>query len=97
LTPLHVAALHGHAEVARLLLDRGADAGVRDVKGRTPLDIARGGHAEVAKVIEEYSRERARASKSRSAFERLRQLFTEEDLNSIERSSGEFREGFELR
>lgn len=39
----------------------------------------------------------ARASKSRSAFERLRQLLTEEDLNSIERSSGEFREGFELR
>ena len=38
-----------------------------------------------------------RASKSRSAFERLRQLLTEEDLNSIERSSGEFREGFELR
>jgi predicted CopG family antitoxin len=39
----------------------------------------------------------AKSSKSRSAFEKLRRLLTEEDLNNIEKSSKEFREGFELR
>ena len=39
----------------------------------------------------------ARANKSRSAFEKLRQLLTEEDLKSIEKSSREFREKFKLR
>jgi hypothetical protein len=38
-----------------------------------------------------------RANKSRSAFEKLRQLLTEEDLKSIEKSSREFREKFKLR
>jgi len=46
--------------VARLLLEHGADAGVRDNKGKTPLDIAREeGHVEVARLIEEYSKRRA--------------------------------------
>jgi hypothetical protein len=39
----------------------------------------------------------ARASRARAAFEKLKQLLTEEDLDSIERSSREFREGFKLR
>jgi hypothetical protein len=39
----------------------------------------------------------AKASKSRSALEKLRQLLTEEDLKSIEKSSREFREKFKLR
>ena len=39
----------------------------------------------------------ARANKSRSAFEKLRQLLTEEDLKIIEKSSREFREKFKLR
>lgn len=39
----------------------------------------------------------AKSSKSRSAFEKLRRLLTEEDLNNIEKSSKEFRERFELR
>jgi len=39
----------------------------------------------------------AKASKSRSAFEKLKHLLTEEDLKSIEKSSIEFREEFKLR
>jgi len=39
----------------------------------------------------------ARASRARAAFEKLKQLLTGEDLDRIERSSREFREGFKLR
>jgi len=53
------AAFYGHVDVVRLLLERGADAGVRDNWGRTPLDIAREtGHVEIARIIKEYSRGR---------------------------------------
>jgi len=40
-TALHVAALSGNAEEARLLLKYGAKVEVRDSKGRSPLDLAR--------------------------------------------------------
>jgi len=40
-TPLHDAAKFGHEQVAQLLLDAGAKAGVRNLKGQTPLDVAR--------------------------------------------------------
>lgn len=39
----------------------------------------------------------AKANKARMAFEKLKQLLTEEDLDRIARSSREFREGFKLR
>jgi ankyrin repeat protein len=39
-TALHGAAARGYAEVARLLLDRGASGDVRNAKGETPLDVA---------------------------------------------------------
>jgi len=39
----------------------------------------------------------AKASKSPSAFEKLKHLLTEKDLKSVEKSSREFREEFELR
>ena len=39
-TPPHLACYRGHTRIARLLLDRGADVGARDIDGRTPLDIA---------------------------------------------------------
>ena len=32
MTALHLGAAHGHAEVVRLLLDAGADPGIRDTK-----------------------------------------------------------------
>ena len=40
-TALHVAARRGHAEIVQRLLDRGAWAGARDRRGRTPLEAAR--------------------------------------------------------
>jgi predicted CopG family antitoxin len=39
----------------------------------------------------------AKASRARMAFEELRRLLDEEDLEEIARSSREFREGFKLR
>jgi len=40
LTPLHVAVIQNHADVAELLLAYGADASATDDEGRTPLDWA---------------------------------------------------------
>lgn len=40
LTALHVAAHCGHVRVAKLLLDRNADANARALNGFTPLHIA---------------------------------------------------------
>jgi ankyrin repeat protein len=55
-TPLHVAALCGQVDVARLLLENCADPSIRDREGRTPLDLAReNDHEDVAKVIEEFT------------------------------------------
>ena len=39
-TPLHVVAWHGHADVAGLLLDAGAEIDARNCDGRTPLHDA---------------------------------------------------------
>lgn len=40
LTPLHVAAIYGRPEVAKLLLDKGADVSLVDVEGNTALHMA---------------------------------------------------------
>jgi ankyrin repeat protein len=48
-TPLHAAAMNGHADVAQLLLARGADAGAADDSGTTAADRAgEPGHIELA-------------------------------------------------
>ena len=39
-TPLHYAAANNKVDVCALLLDRGADAALRDLSGHTPLDYA---------------------------------------------------------
>nr|XP_027220828.1 serine/threonine-protein phosphatase 6 regulatory ankyrin repeat subunit B-like [Penaeus vannamei] len=50
--PLHLAADGGHAEIVKILLQRGADKEANNYEGMTPLHLASwGGHAEVIKVL----------------------------------------------
>ena len=50
--PLHEAARHGHAELVRLLLERGARVNARSGTGRTALHLAaEEGHADVVRVL----------------------------------------------
>jgi ankyrin repeat protein len=54
-TPLHVASRRGHAHIAHLLLEHGADANAQDLHKRTPLFVAsKIGHVEVARVLLEH-------------------------------------------
>jgi hypothetical protein len=55
-TPLTEAAQMNHLDMVRLLLDRGADVGARDVMGRTALDWAReNSNADMARLIQSRS------------------------------------------
>ncbi len=52
LTPLHWAALNGSVEIARMLIDAGADVNVQTNGGRTPLHwAARRGEVEIARML----------------------------------------------
>jgi ankyrin repeat protein/catechol 2,3-dioxygenase-like lactoylglutathione lyase family enzyme len=52
-TPLHEAALRGHAEMVAVLRARGADTAARTDAGKTALDLARErGRADVVRVLE---------------------------------------------
>lgn len=56
-TPLMMAARYGHADVVRLLLEEGADAGVRNQQGMTATDFATGaGRPAEASLIAPYLR-----------------------------------------
>jgi cytohesin len=51
-TPLHVAAMRGHARIVEVLLARGADPTMRDNDGWTPLHWAMsGGYTDVTKLL----------------------------------------------
>jgi ankyrin repeat protein len=51
-TPLNLAAYKGHAEVARLLLDSGADATLANDNMSTPLhSAAQSGHLDLVKLL----------------------------------------------
>src|SRR5690242_5601993 len=51
-TPLHLAAEMGHVEIAKLLLDNGADVNAVGIRGFTPLHSAAwSGRTDVAKVL----------------------------------------------
>jgi hypothetical protein len=53
-TPLHWAAYNGHIEIARLLLQNGADVNVRDDDGWTPLLLAAwNGHVDILHLLVE--------------------------------------------
>ena len=54
-TALHLAARRGYAEIARFLLDNGADVNARDKRKSTPLhEASTEGHAEVVRVLMEH-------------------------------------------
>jgi ankyrin repeat protein len=57
-TPLHHAALGGHAETARLLAERGARVDIEDeIYRSTPVGWAEhGGHAAIAEALRGYTR-----------------------------------------
>jgi hypothetical protein len=53
-TPLHYAAVNGHVEIARLLLQNGADVNVKSDDGFTPLhDAAFNGHVDILHLLVE--------------------------------------------
>jgi ankyrin repeat protein/tetratricopeptide (TPR) repeat protein len=52
LTPLHVAAAHGHVEVAKSLLDGGVDCNILSATNETPLHVAaRSGQTDMANLL----------------------------------------------
>jgi len=53
-TPLHLTSSRGHVDVARMLVERGADVSVQAEYGRTALHLALfGGHVDVARMLVE--------------------------------------------
>ena len=55
-TALHYATADGNLSVVNILLHHGADLGMWDDKGRTPLDYAiRFGHHEVASLLHNWN------------------------------------------
>lgn len=52
MTPLHIVCQTGHIEVAKFLVDKGADVDHEDTQGRIPLNHAVGNsHKEIIKFL----------------------------------------------
>jgi ankyrin repeat protein len=57
ITPLHFAAQNGQHDIARLLIERGAEATSRNRAGDTPSDLAaKHGHIDLAKKLDEVAK-----------------------------------------
>ena len=64
-TPLHWAAQYGHAELVKLLLDRGANPDSKCIVGRTPLHrTAEYGHTDLVKLLMDRGADPNEADKS---------------------------------
>jgi len=63
-TPLHLTSRVGHIDLARLLIEHGADVAAQSKAGTTPLHRAsEGGHVDLARLLIEHSADAAAQSK----------------------------------
>ncbi|WP_082942385.1 ankyrin repeat domain-containing protein [Wolbachia endosymbiont of Nomada ferruginata] len=67
LTALHIAALHGHQEIAQLLLNNNANPSLKDSQGQTPRDVVGNveGKKAIIKTLEEGEQRYAEARATR--------------------------------
>ena len=53
MTPLHFAVLNDDAQIAKLLIDNGANLDATDFEGNTPLHYAQGENSDLFKILKE--------------------------------------------
>nr|XP_018670871.1 transient receptor potential cation channel subfamily A member 1 homolog [Ciona intestinalis] len=71
MTPLHIAAIYGHVDIARSLIDSGANIRCRDGDDGTPLQFAAAeGNLQIVKLILEHAKSESRGKLSDMLDER---------------------------